>query len=136
MAVRRVEGGVEERPKRRPKASKDDASSFLQESQAEEVVTKTIWESFRAVALALASVAVPLLLLQLKFVKDFSGIVAEMAIVCGSGWAGITVAGRMKGFPFWARAIVCVVLILGIAVIALFMAGNMLHHLSSRGSDE
>jgi hypothetical protein len=104
--------------------------------QTEDVVTKTVWESIRAVALALAAVAVPLLLLQLKFVKDFSGIIAEMAIVCGSGWVGITVAGRMKGFHFWARAIVCVVLILGIAVIAFFMAGNMLHHLASRGSDE
>ncbi len=136
MAVRRVEGSAEGRPKGRTKASKDDASEYLQESQTEEVVTKTIWESIRAVALALAAVAVPLLLMQLKFVKDISGFIAEIAIVCGSGWIGITTAGRLKGFHFWARAVVCVVLTLGISVIAFFMAGNMLHYIASRGSGE
>jgi hypothetical protein len=74
--------------------------------------------------------------MQLKFVKDISGFIAEIAILFGSGWIGITIAGRMKGFHFWARAAVCVILILGISVIALFMAGNMLHYIASRDSHE
>ena len=143
MAVRKVGGSVERQPQlksgpagRSRKAPNGQISLDLEAPQAEGVVTKTVWESIRAVALALAAVAVPLLLLQLKFVKDMSGFVAMLAIVYGSGWVGITVASRMKGFHFWARAIVCVVLILGIAVIAFFMADNMRHYIASRGNDE
>jgi hypothetical protein len=143
MAVRRVGGSVEKQPRlksgpagRSRKAPYGQISLDLVAPQTEDVVTKTVWESIRAVALALAVVAVPLLLLHLKFVKDMSGFGAMLGIIYGSGWVGITVASRMKGFHFWSRAIVCVVLILGIAVIAFFMADNMRHYLESSGSDE
>jgi hypothetical protein len=87
MAVRRVGASAEGRPRRSSRSSKDHSSSYLEASQTKDVVTKTAWESIRAVALALAAVAVPLLLLQLKFVKDFSGIIAEDEYQACSGMA-------------------------------------------------